>query len=90
MSKKVLCMGIIVGDFLAKPVEKMPEKGKLNLIERTELHIGGCAANTGIDLKKLGCDVAIVGRHNSHNTQNYSDIFIKIHYIKNENSKCWN
>ena len=67
MEKKVLCMGIIVGDFLAKPVEKMPEKGKVTLIERTELHIGGCAANTGIDLRKLGCEVAIVGKVGNDN-----------------------
>lgn len=67
MGKKVLCIGIIVGDFLAKPVEKIPEKGKLTLINSTELHIGGCAANTGIDLKKLGCEVAIVGKVGNDN-----------------------
>ncbi|HOV21379.1 MAG TPA: carbohydrate kinase family protein [bacterium] len=67
MGKKVLCIGIIVGDFLVKPVRKMPEKGKLNLVDRAELHIGGCAANTGIDLKKLGCNVAIIGKVGNDN-----------------------
>jgi sugar/nucleoside kinase (ribokinase family) len=59
-NKNVVCIGLIVGDFLVKPVEKMPEKGKLVLVDRTELHIGGCAANTGIVLKKMGVDVAVV------------------------------
>jgi sugar/nucleoside kinase (ribokinase family) len=67
MKRKVLCLGIIVGDFLAKPVEDMPERGKLTLVEKTELHIGGCATNTGIVLKKLGVDVSIVGKVGNDN-----------------------
>lgn len=65
--ERVICIGIIVGDFLAKPVDRMPERGKLTLIEKTELHIGGCATNTGIVLKKLGVDVAIVGKVGNDN-----------------------
>jgi len=64
---KVLCVGIIVGDFITKPVEKMPERGKLTFVEKTELHIGGCAANTGIVIKRLGVDVAIVGKVGNDN-----------------------
>jgi sugar/nucleoside kinase (ribokinase family) len=67
MSKKVLCLGIIVGDFLVKPVEEMPQKGKLTLVDRAELHIGGCAANTGIVLKKLGVDVGVTGKVGNDN-----------------------
>ncbi|MCM8761843.1 MAG: sugar kinase [Candidatus Omnitrophica bacterium] len=62
MENKVFCFGIIVGDFLGKPVESSPEKGKLVLIDRVELHIGGCAANTGIVLSRLGVNVAIGGK----------------------------
>jgi len=64
---KVLCLGIIVGDFIAKPVETMPERGKLTFVEKTELHIGGCATNTGIVAKKLGVDVAIIGKVGNDN-----------------------
>ncbi len=60
--KNVVCFGIVVGDFLVKPFEKMPDRGKLILADRTELHIGGCASNTGVVLKKLGVDVAIIGK----------------------------
>ena len=65
--KKTICMGMIVGDFLVKPVEKMPEKGKSTLIDRSELQIGGCATNTGLILKKLGGEVAIVGKVGNDN-----------------------
>ena len=64
---KVFCIGIIVGDFIVKPVETMPERGKLTFVEKTELHIGGCATNTGIVAKKLGVDVAIVGKVGNDN-----------------------
>jgi len=64
---KVLCLGIIVGDFIAKPVETMPERGKLTFVEKTELHIGGCATNTGIVAKKLGVVVAIIGKVGNDN-----------------------
>ncbi|MGC8977394.1 MAG: carbohydrate kinase family protein [Candidatus Ratteibacteria bacterium] len=67
MSEKLLCIGIIVGDFIAKPVERMPERGKLAFVETTELHIGGCATNTGIVAKKLGVDVTIMGKVGNDN-----------------------
>ncbi|MCM8819147.1 MAG: carbohydrate kinase family protein, partial [Candidatus Omnitrophica bacterium] len=71
MKRKVLCLGIIVGDFIAKPVEKMPERGKLTSVEKTELHIGGCATNTGIVLKKLGVNVSIMGKVGNDNLGNF-------------------
>ncbi len=59
---EVTCVGILVADVVGKPVEQMPERGKLSLVERMELHSGGCAANTAIGLAKLGIDTAIVGK----------------------------
>ena len=53
MENRALCLGIIVGDFLGKPIENIPERGKLTLTERTELHIGGCASNTGVVLSLI-------------------------------------
>jgi len=66
-NKNVVCFGIVVGDFLVKPFEKMPDRGKLLLADRTELQIGGCASNTGVVLRKLGVDVAIIGKVGSDN-----------------------
>jgi len=62
MENKVMCFGIVVGDFLGKPIEGIPEKGKLLLMDRAELHIGGCATNTSIVLSRLGVNVSIAGK----------------------------
>jgi sugar/nucleoside kinase (ribokinase family) len=40
----------------------MPERGRLALVDRIELHSGGCAANTGVALAKLGVDTALIGK----------------------------
>jgi len=58
----VACLGILVADVIAKPVDEWPERGKLVLCDQTEMHSGGCAANTGIGLAKLGTDVAVLGK----------------------------
>jgi sugar/nucleoside kinase (ribokinase family) len=58
----VICLGILVADLLAKPVDAWPERGRLVLTDRMELHIGGCAANTGIGLARLGVSVGVVGK----------------------------
>jgi sugar/nucleoside kinase (ribokinase family) len=58
----VICLGILVADVVGKPVDKWPERGKLDLIDRMELHAGGCAANTGGALAKIGIDVGVIGK----------------------------
>ena len=58
---KIVCLGILVADAIAKPVDMVPEKGKLGLVDTIELHTGGCAANASIDLAKMGQDVGIIG-----------------------------
>ncbi|MCE5314551.1 MAG: carbohydrate kinase family protein [Armatimonadota bacterium] len=58
----VTCLGILVADVVGKPVDKLPEKGKLSLVERMELHGGGCANNTGIGLAKIGIKTAVIGK----------------------------
>jgi sugar/nucleoside kinase (ribokinase family) len=58
----VICVGILVADVIAKPVEKLPERGKLDLVDKIELHTGGCAVNTGIALSKIGIKTGIIGK----------------------------
>lgn len=58
----VACAGILVADLVAKPVEKWPEHGRLELVPNMELHVGGCAANTGGTLAKLGLKVGLFGK----------------------------
>ena len=58
----VACLGILVADVRGKPVNEWPERGRLSLVDEIGIGIGGCAANTGISLLKLGTDVAIMGK----------------------------
>ena len=59
---QVTCVGILVADVVGKPVDVYPERGKLVLVDQLELHSGGCAANTGVGLAKIGIDTAVVGK----------------------------
>ena len=58
----VLCLGILVADVVAKPIEEMPGRGKLQLVDAMELHTGGCASNTGYALSKLGISTGLMGK----------------------------
>lgn len=58
----ITCLGILVADLVGKPVDQYPERGKLVLVDQLELHSGGCAANTGVALAKIGIDTAIIGK----------------------------
>ncbi len=58
----VICLGIMVADVLARPVRRLPARGTLDVVERMELHTGGCAVNTGIALAKLGVRTAVMGK----------------------------
>ena len=59
---EVTCIGLLVADVVGKPIDSLPDKGKLQRVERMELHTGGCAANTAVALAKLGVDTGIVGK----------------------------
>ena len=59
---EVCCLGILVADAVGSPIDGVPPKGRLKLFDRMELHIGGCAANSGIALAKLGVGTSVVGK----------------------------
>jgi sugar/nucleoside kinase (ribokinase family) len=58
----VACLGILVADILANPIEKLPASGELKLTDRIFMNIGGCAANTAADLRRLGRKVRVLGK----------------------------
>lgn len=58
----IACVGILVADAIAKPVNKIPEKGRLELVDTLGLYTGGCAASASIDMSIIGRDVAIIGK----------------------------
>jgi sugar/nucleoside kinase (ribokinase family) len=56
-----LCAGIIVADYLCRPIPAWPPPGGLVLTENLEFAIGGCAANVAVDLRKLDLHVGLSG-----------------------------
>ncbi|OAI53963.1 hypothetical protein AYO47_03810 [Planctomyces sp. SCGC AG-212-M04] len=58
---EVLCAGLIVADHVSAPIPKFPAAGTLVKTDRLEVTIGGCGANTAVDLAKLGVDVGLAG-----------------------------
>lgn len=58
----VTCLGILVADVIARPVDTLPESGRLGLVENVSLRGGGCALNTGTALARLGLSVACAGK----------------------------
>ena len=59
---KIACLGILVADLIANTVDKMPEKGKLELADNISLYTGGCATNTTIALSKLNYKPYVIGK----------------------------
>ena len=58
----VVCLGILVADVWGKPINDWPERGRLSLVDELGMGVGGCAANTGISLTKLGVAAAAMGK----------------------------
>jgi sugar/nucleoside kinase (ribokinase family) len=59
---EVLCAGILVADHVCTPVSHVPAPGEVMMAERLLLTVGGCAANTAVDLGKMGVRAGVVGR----------------------------
>jgi len=58
----VACIGILVADIIAKPVDSIPGKGLLGLLDGITLHNGGCAMSASIGMSKIGLKTAILGK----------------------------
>ena len=58
----VVCVGILVADAIVRPVDDLPPRGTLGLVDEISLHGGGCALNTASALVRLGLRAAVVGR----------------------------
>jgi sugar/nucleoside kinase (ribokinase family) len=57
----VVCLGIVVADVIALPVDALPH-GAVALMDEVSLHGGGCALNTATGLVRLGLSVAVAGK----------------------------
>jgi sugar/nucleoside kinase (ribokinase family) len=58
----VTCLGILVADVIARPVDELPAAGSLAFVGEIAVHGGGCALNTASALAALGLEAAVVGK----------------------------
>ena len=58
----VVCLGILVADAITRPVDGLPVRGTVALVEEISLRAGGCAVNTASALAKLGARAAVAGK----------------------------
>lgn len=58
----VACIGIVVADVISKPVDMIPDRGRLGLVDRIEMYTGGCAVNSAVDMAKIGLSVTVIGK----------------------------
>lgn len=58
----VICLGILVADVFAEPIDALPKAGELKTTDRFLLSSGGCAANTAACLRRLGRSVTVLGK----------------------------
>lgn len=84
----VACVGILTADVIVKTVDAMPPRGKLNLVDGVSLHSGGCAANTAVDLAKLGADVAVVGMVGRDGFGTFLQQEMKAHGVNTDGLLC--
>ncbi len=58
--KKITILGMSCADMIVSSVDKFPKTGSLDLVDSIEMHPGGCATNTAIDLSKIGIPCQII------------------------------
>lgn len=58
----VICLGILVADVIARPLDAEPPRGSLVVLDEIGLHGGGCALNTASVLVALGHEAGVVGK----------------------------
>ena len=58
----IACVGIIVADVIAKPIDILPGKGLLGQVDSVCLFNGGNAMTAAVNTSKLGLKSAIIGK----------------------------
>jgi sugar/nucleoside kinase (ribokinase family) len=62
MAFDLVTVGVVCADVMVRPVEALPERGKLSLVPHLEMHLGGLAGVTASVFSQLGGKAAFVGR----------------------------
>ena len=59
---EVVCLGILVADVIARPVDELPERGTIGLVDSIVLRGGGSALNTSVALGRFGVRTKLLGK----------------------------
>jgi sugar/nucleoside kinase (ribokinase family) len=62
MSIDIVTVGCVCADVMVRPVEQIPERGKLALVPNLEIHLGGLAGVTASVFSQLGGNAAFIGK----------------------------
>jgi sugar/nucleoside kinase (ribokinase family) len=62
MSVELVTVGVVCADVMARPVEALPPRGHLALVDQLGMHLGGLAGVTAAVYARLGGTAAFVGR----------------------------
>lgn len=62
MSVELVTVGLVCADVMVRPVNEIPERGKLSLVPHLEMHLGGLAGVTAAVFCGLGGKAAFIGR----------------------------
>ncbi len=68
---KVVSLGIHIVDILGRPVQKIPEGQRVDLLKEIRITVAGTAAGTSVDMAKLGLDVVAMGAVGSDELGNF-------------------
>ncbi len=57
----VVCVGNLVADLIVRPVDTLPPRAELRMVDAIDLKAGGCALTTAVVLGRLGARTAMLG-----------------------------
>ena len=62
MALDLITIGVVCADVMVKPVDTLPERGKLTLVPSLEIHLGGLAGVTASIFSRLGGSAGFIGK----------------------------
>ena len=57
----VVCVGNLVADLIVRPVDTLPQRSALAMVDAIDLRAGGCALTTAVVLGRLGARASMLG-----------------------------
>jgi sugar/nucleoside kinase (ribokinase family) len=78
---QIVCAGLVVADHVCPPIEHLPRPGELVVVDDLILNIGGGAANTAVDLARLGIAPSVCARVGNDFFGRFASDTLRAHHI---------